>query len=120
MESQDPRAKATRTVNAKIGFTIHLAAYVVVSGEGGIRTRGELTPTPVFETGPFGRSGTSPGRSEPLIFLCHWRKTVQNTLLCPFTANSDAAEFDFGSRSSFLNAVFWHVTCLTLKVDSQK
>ena len=30
------------------------------SGEGGIRTLGELSPTPVFETGPIGRSGTSP------------------------------------------------------------
>ncbi len=35
------------------------------NGEGGIRTRGEASPTPVFETGPFGRSGTSP----TLIFL---------------------------------------------------
>ena len=30
------------------------------SGEGGIRTLGRVNPTPVFETGPFGRSGTSP------------------------------------------------------------
>ena len=30
------------------------------SGEGGIRTLGEIAPTPVFETGPIGRSGTSP------------------------------------------------------------
>ncbi len=30
------------------------------SGEGGIRTLGELAPTPVFETGPIGHSGTSP------------------------------------------------------------
>src|SRR5436190_8628180 len=31
------------------------------SGEGGIRTLGRISPTPVFETGPIGRSGTSPG-----------------------------------------------------------
>src|SRR5216684_7130824 len=31
-----------------------------ISGEGGIRTLGELAPTPVFETGPIGHSGTSP------------------------------------------------------------
>jgi hypothetical protein len=31
------------------------------SGEGGIRTLGTLACTPVFETGPIGRSGTSPG-----------------------------------------------------------
>ena len=30
------------------------------NGEGGIRTLGRIAPTPVFETGPFGRSGTSP------------------------------------------------------------
>src|SRR6516165_9565389 len=31
------------------------------NGEGGIRTLGTLACTPVFETGPIGRSGTSPG-----------------------------------------------------------
>jgi hypothetical protein len=30
------------------------------SGEGGIRTHGGVTPTPVFETGLFNRSSTSP------------------------------------------------------------
>ncbi len=30
------------------------------SGEGGIRTLGELAPTPVFETGTIGHSVTSP------------------------------------------------------------
>src|SRR5262249_44687871 len=30
------------------------------SGEGGIRTPGDIAATPVFETGPIGRSGTSP------------------------------------------------------------
>ena len=30
------------------------------SGEGGIRTLGDLATTPVFETGPIGHSGTSP------------------------------------------------------------
>ena len=29
-------------------------------GEGGIRTPGGLATTPVFKTGPFNRSGTSP------------------------------------------------------------
>ena len=32
-------------------------------GEGGIRTPGQVTLTPVFETGPFSRSGTSPAQS---------------------------------------------------------
>jgi hypothetical protein len=30
------------------------------SGEAGIRTLGRASTTPVFETGPFGHSGTSP------------------------------------------------------------
>jgi hypothetical protein len=33
----------------------------VENGEGGIRTLGRLASTPVFETGPIGHSGTSPG-----------------------------------------------------------
>ena len=33
-------------------------------GEGEIRTRGTLTDTPVFKTGPFNHSGTS-----PVVFL---------------------------------------------------
>jgi hypothetical protein len=32
----------------------------VTDGEGGIRTHGGVTPTPVFETGLFNRSSTSP------------------------------------------------------------
>src|SRR5207245_4709249 len=32
------------------------------SGEGGIRTLGRASPSPVFETGPIGHSGTSPAR----------------------------------------------------------
>ena len=36
-------------------------------GEGGIRTLGRLAPTPVFETGPIGRSGTSPSSSRVII-----------------------------------------------------
>ena len=33
---------------------------LIIGGEGGIRTRGRLTPTPDFESGTFGRSATSP------------------------------------------------------------
>ena len=33
-------------------------------GEGGIRTLGTVARTPVFETGPIDRSGTSPGDTE--------------------------------------------------------
>ena len=34
----------------------------MTGGEGGIRTHGGVTPTPVFETGLFNRSSTSPSR----------------------------------------------------------
>src|SRR5690606_15485256 len=38
------------------------------SGEGGIRTHGDHKATPVFETGPFNRSGTSPvGLAGPFL-----------------------------------------------------
>ena len=38
------------------------------SGEGGIRTLGDVAATPVFETGPIGHSGTSPNRRCDLTF----------------------------------------------------
>jgi hypothetical protein len=38
------------------------------SGEGGIRTHGGVTPTPVFETGLFNRSSTSPGKRTKNLF----------------------------------------------------
>jgi len=41
----------------------------VPSGEGGIRTLGDVAATPVFETGPIGRSGTSPNAFSSLPFL---------------------------------------------------
>ena len=37
-----------------------LTSYL--GGEGGIRTHGELAPTPDFESGTFDHSATSPGR----------------------------------------------------------
>jgi hypothetical protein len=39
-----------------------------MSGEGGIRTHGGVTPTPVFETGLFNRSSTSPEEAAKQIF----------------------------------------------------
>jgi hypothetical protein len=36
-------------------------------GEGGIRTHGGVTPTPVFETGLFNRSSTSPEARPPIL-----------------------------------------------------
>ena len=44
-------------------------------GEGGIRTPGDLATTPVFKTGPFNRSGTSPR----FFSLSAWA-TVRNRL----------------------------------------
>ena len=56
------------------------------SGEGGIRTHGTASRTPVFETGPFSRSGTSPSIVfivshrcfcvKPRCFRRLWRTTV--------------------------------------------
>src|SRR5512135_3871369 len=40
---------------------------VRIGGEGGIRTHGRVAPTPVFETGPFDRSGTSPRGANCII-----------------------------------------------------
>lgn len=40
--------------------------YDYNGGEGGIRTLGEIAPTTVFETVPFGHSGTSPIRANIL------------------------------------------------------
>jgi hypothetical protein len=37
-------------------------------GEGGIRTHGGVTPTPVFETGLFNRSSTSPDERTRQLF----------------------------------------------------
>ena len=42
---------------------------VITNGEGGIRTHGDASATPVFETGPFSRSGTSPRSRFHSIFV---------------------------------------------------
>ena len=43
-------------------------------GEAGIRTLGGVTPTTVFETVPFDRSGTSPHGAIDTVF---WRERQQ-------------------------------------------
>ena len=48
------------------GFGID-ASSRVVGGEGGIRTHDTLARIPVFETGPFNHSGTSPKSGLPLL-----------------------------------------------------
>src|SRR5690606_7027056 len=58
------------------------------SGEGGIRTHGDHKATPVFETGPFNRSGTSPvglaGPFLPAVFPSQMRRRrVLNLRLSP-------------------------------------
>jgi hypothetical protein len=50
------RRPRQRLKTAVRGLTITHAPY----GEGGIRTRGRVAPTPVFETGSFNHSDTSP------------------------------------------------------------
>jgi hypothetical protein len=39
---------------------LFLFVFLYRGGEGGIRTHGTLARTPVFKTGPFNHSGTSP------------------------------------------------------------
>ena len=39
-------------------------------GEGGIRTHGGLAPTPVFKTGAFNRSATSPYKDNQVDYVC--------------------------------------------------
>ena len=48
----------------------------IENGEGGIRTHGGVTPTPVFETGLFNRSSTSPVQDRVA-----WRPVPQTLLL---------------------------------------
>jgi hypothetical protein len=40
--------------------SIELSWDDIVGGQGGIRTHGELAPTPVFKTGALNRSATCP------------------------------------------------------------
>ena len=70
-ETSGGSVEATRLENArnpdKNGVSCGQAASACIgfqSGEGGIRTLGTLASTPVFETGPIGRSGTSPRLSQ--------------------------------------------------------
>ncbi len=60
-------------------MTIYLSK--LPGGERGIRTPGGLTPSTVFETAPFDRSGISPSRtlaqaSDLLRQHCEWCETA--------------------------------------------
>ncbi len=52
------------------------------SGEGGIRTLGELAPTPVFETGTIGHSVTSPDWFSRAVLLLSLRLSWLLTPAC--------------------------------------
>src|SRR5262245_9923557 len=54
------RGQGESTLAATVAFWPRQQAVERKSGEGGIRTLGLVAKTPVFETGPIGRSGTSP------------------------------------------------------------
>lgn len=43
--------------------------FAILGGGAGIRTLGEVTPTTVFETVPFNRSGTPPRQRIDTVFL---------------------------------------------------
>ena len=73
-------------------------------GEGGIRTLGRLASTPVFETGPFGRSGTSPARPH-LLELPVFSRVSSLSVLSRFNP-SKSTEAD---GTSFLEPSGWLV-----------
>ncbi len=59
------------------------------NGEGGIRTRGDANATPVFETGPFSRSGTSPTSGCSVTAKPHTGEPSQ----CPNTTQHDPTRY---------------------------
>lgn len=59
-ESLDGALNPDESASCAISCATQLLATTRLSGEGGIRTLGDVAATPVFETGPIGRSGTSP------------------------------------------------------------
>jgi hypothetical protein len=66
-----------RTVGRKKG-TFTFFVNIPQCGEGGIRTLGDVAATPVFETGPIGRSGTSPEVVEGDYRSCTSPREVAN------------------------------------------
>ena len=60
----------------RTGQSCDQVATKIFNGEGGIRTHGGVTPTPVFETGLFNRSSTSPVQDRVA-----WRPAPQTLLL---------------------------------------
>ena len=90
-----------------------LVVKVKKSGEGGIRTLGDVAATPVFETGPIGRSGTSPCgfSSWSFLILRHSILGVQKRLaafICPFACGSRAVA---ACRSAKMLSVFRALPC---------
>ena len=51
------------------------------NGEGGIRTHGDPEATPVFKTGAFNRSATSPGDSGPLQAGAAWYRGIAELVI---------------------------------------
>ena len=54
---------------------------MIIGGEGGIRTHGTLARTPVFKTGPFNHSGTSPTAQNIPIFSEYGRLADEGLFL---------------------------------------
>ena len=57
-------------------------SFVNEDGEGGIRTHGGVTPTPVFETGLFNRSSTSPRAGCRIIIVRERERFGYSVLEC--------------------------------------
>src|SRR5438552_9113272 len=68
----------------------------VISGEGGSRSHGGVTPTPVFETGLFNRSSTSP-RADYRIFIVRDPRAIW--LFC-FGSHSEGNQMKTTTKSA--------------------
>jgi hypothetical protein len=79
--------------------------YLSSGGEGGIRTHGRIAPTPVFKTGAFNRSATSPISLKSTLYsaLTGRRRPIAVTRRVPFLLNQ-GLEPDITRLHSVLHA----------------
>ena len=68
VESQLKRKPTVLRDNLPLPYSKTFIEFKPYGGEGGIRTHGTLARTPVFKTGPFNHSGTSPAAPNIAIF----------------------------------------------------
>src|SRR5688572_4006225 len=76
--------------------------YRFLSGEGEIRTPGTIAGTPVFETGAFNRSATSPGWFET---LSDWLELVKRLGFPGIVSSSSSSGLRTATRATVLPSV---------------